>query len=155
VTQHDYRCSITGNISPAEAFERICRVSDWWTAGTQGISRNLGDEFAVNFGETFVTFKVTELVPGKKAVWLVTACNLHWINNKTEWQGTKVVWDLSSENGQTHVTMTHVGLVPGVECYNDCSIGWNFCVGESLLKLLTEGIGLPDKGGKRSQKGRV
>ncbi len=38
--------------------------------------------------------------------------------------------------------MTHVGLVPEAECYNDCKAGWDKHVGESLLKLLTEGKGI-------------
>jgi hypothetical protein len=80
----DYTSSITAKISANEAFDRIAHISDWWTAGVQGSSRNLGDQFTVRWGETFVTFKVTELVPGKRAVWLVTDCNLNFIADKTE-----------------------------------------------------------------------
>ena len=151
----DYTSSITAKISENEALDRIARISDWWTAGVQGNSRNLGDQFTVRWGETFVTFKVTELVPGKRAVWLVTDCNLHFIADKTEWKGTKVVWDLSPKNGETHVTLIHVGLVPGLECYKNCEAGWNFYFGESLLKLLTEGKGLADQQGKKTQKSQA
>jgi hypothetical protein len=42
--------------------------------------------------------------------------------------------------------MTHIGLVPGVECYEDCKKGWNFYVGESLFRWMTEGKGLPGSG---------
>jgi len=38
------------------------------------------------------------------------------------------------------------GFGSGVECYGNCKIGWDFCVGESLLKLLTENKGLPTSG---------
>jgi hypothetical protein len=41
--------------------------------------------------------------------------------------------------------MTHAGLVPGVECYGNCEKGWDFYVGESLLRLLTENTGLADQ----------
>jgi hypothetical protein len=40
--------------------------------------------------------------------------------------------------------------LPGIECYNDCSTGWNFYVGQSLLQLLTGGKGLPDQRSKTS-----
>jgi hypothetical protein len=60
------------------------------------------------------------------------------------------VGNLSSADGQTRVTMTHLGLLPGIECYNDCSTGWNFYVGQSLLQLLTGGKGLPDQRSKTS-----
>ena len=42
--------------------------------------------------------------------------------------------------------MTHVGLTPDKECYEDCNKGWSFYVGESLRKLITEGKGLPGTG---------
>ncbi len=145
MAQQDYSSSITANISAADALDRINGISDWWTAGVQGKSRNVGDEFTVRFRETFVKFRVAELIPGKKAVWLVTDCNLHWISNKTEWTGTKVAWNLSANDGETQVTMTHVGLVPGIECYSNCEAGWNFYIQESLFKLLSESEGLPDR----------
>jgi hypothetical protein len=85
------------------------------------------------------------VVPGKKVVWQVKDCNLHWINDKKEWKDTSVVWEASSNNGATRVKMTHAGLVPGVECYDNCKGGWDFFVGESLSKLLNENKGLPDQ----------
>ncbi len=38
-----------------------------------------------------------------------------------------------------------MGLVPEIECYNDCVKGWNFYVNESLFKLMTEGKGIPER----------
>ena len=55
------------------------------------------------------------------------------------------MWEVSTEKGATKISMAHVGLVPGIECYEDCKAGWDFYVGESLLKLLTENKGLPDR----------
>ena len=146
--EQDYHSVVTANVSAGEAFERITRISEWWTAGVQGNSQRVGDEFTVRFGETFVTFKVVEIIPNQRAVWLVTDCNLHWISNKAEWKNTKLVWDLSSQNGTTQVTMTHIGLIQGIECYSDCAAGWNFYIQHSLLKLLAEGRGLPDRRGR-------
>jgi len=148
----NYTSRITATISSNEAFDRITQISDWWTAGVQGRPQKLDDQFTVRWGETFVTFKVTEMVPGKRATWLVTDCNLPFLTDKTEWKGTKVVWELSSKEGGTEVTITHFGLVPGLECYKNCEAGWNFYFGESLLKLLTEGKGLADQQGKKRQQ---
>lgn len=148
----DYTSRITAKIGPNEAFDRITRISDWWTAGVQGRPQKLNEQFTVRWGETFVTFKVTEIVPGKNATWLVTDCNLPFLADKSEWKGTKVVWELSPKDGETNVTIAHIGLVPDLECYKNCEAGWNFYFGESLLKLLTEGTGLADQQGKKSQK---
>ena len=70
--------------------------------------------------------------------------NLDRLQDKKEWNGTTVVWDISSGDGRTtRLRMTHVGLVPGAWRFNECKRGWDFCVGKSLQKLLTEGTGLP------------
>ncbi len=125
---------------------RISRVSDWWTKGVAGRARKLGDSFTVRFGETFVDFKISKIVPDKKVVWQVTDCNLHWLKDKKEWKGTDVVWDVSREDKTTtNIRMTHSGLVPGIECYGNRKEGGDFFVGESLAKLLTENKGLPDQ----------
>jgi len=40
--------------------------------------------------------------------------------------------------------MTHIGLVPGIECYERCNEGWNHFIKESLFSLITEEKGLPE-----------
>ena len=144
MTEQDYSASVTANIPAQEATERINRVADWWTANFTGDSGEAGDAFTVRFGETFVDFAVVELVPAKRIVWRVTDCNLHFIEDKKEWRDTHVVFDISSDGPVTTVRMSHAGLVPEVECYEVCRKGWNFCITESLQKLLTENQGIPD-----------
>jgi activator of Hsp90 ATPase-like protein len=141
--QQDYHCSITADVTPEEAFDRVNDVSGWWAKNLEGSSKRLNDVFTVHFGKTFVTFTVTEFVPNKLVTWKVTDCYLHWINDKKEWNGTSVRFELSKEGEETRVTMTHIGLTPGAECYNDCEAGWNDHFGDSLLKLLTEQEGAP------------
>ncbi|MDE3057276.1 MAG: SRPBCC domain-containing protein [Bacteroidota bacterium] len=143
--QQDYQCAISANITAGEAFEKISQVAKWWSKSFKGKSQKPGDTFSVRFGETFVDFKIGEVIPDKKIVWEVTDCNLHWIENKTEWKNTKIVWEVLPENSKTNISMTHVGLVPGVECYNDCKIGWDGYIQKSLFDFLTENKGLPDK----------
>jgi hypothetical protein len=141
----DYQTSIIVNVTAKEAQGAINKVSEWWTKNFKGSSNKVDDKFTVRFGETFVDFKVDEIVPGKKMAWSVTDCYLHWLNDKKEWNDTKIEWEISGNGKSIKINMTHVGLVPEIECYNDCRKGWNFYVNESLLKLLTEGMGIPDK----------
>ncbi len=140
--QRDYHKTIMVKITPEEAFNNITNVAGWWTNSFKGSARKLNDVFDVTFGETKVTFKVIEAVPCKKLVWLVTDCNLHWLKNKTEWNGTKIVWEISEEKNATRINMMHLGLLPGIECYNDCEAGWDHYAGESLPKLITTGKGV-------------
>ena len=117
MTKQDYRLSISAPASASDAYSKIARVSEWWAKDFEGSARNLGDTFTVRFGaadnETFVDFKITEAVPGSKAVWHVTNCYLPWLQDKTEWNDTHVVFEVSASQSETTVTLTHEGLVPG------------------------------------------
>jgi len=141
--KQDYNYVMTVNVSVDKAIDAISRVPEWWAPDFEGSSQKPGDTFTVHFGDVSVDFKIVEFVPGNKVVWLVTDCNLSWLKDKKEWKDTQLVWEVSSLPDGTQIRMTHVGLVPGIECYDDCSNGWNFHVGESLFKLITEGIGIP------------
>jgi hypothetical protein len=112
----------------------------------EGPSEKLDDIFKVNFGgDAFVTQQLIEVVPNNKVVWLVTDCYLPWFKDKTEWTNTKISFDISTENNSTTMHFTHIGLVPGVECYDSCVKGWDQYVKGSLLKLITEGEGQPQR----------
>lgn len=143
--KNDFTCSISAKISTKEAFQKICNVSAWWGTNVEGHSEKMDDIFTIHFGETWVTFKIAETIPGKRIVWEVTNSCLPWLKDKTEWTNTQVVWEISQEGDNVKIDMTHAGLVPAVECYENCEKGWNFYVKDSLFKLLTEGKGSPDK----------
>ena len=139
----NYHRTIMVNASPAEVMKKISKVNGWWAKNFTGRAETLNDKFSVHFGETFVDFQISEFIPGEKVVWKVTDCNLHWIKARKEWKGTEVVFKISEEKNSTQVDFTHVGLVPGVECYNDCEAGWDGHVTLSLLKYINEGKGMP------------
>jgi hypothetical protein len=140
---NDLQVTVAAPVTAAEAFEAINDVRGWWLKKVHGPTNHLGDEFKADFGSTWVDFKITEFVPGKRVVWQVTDCYLDFINDKHEWNGTSVSFDITENNDSTTVTLTHHGLIPGAECYEQCNDGWNYHFGESMLKLLTEKEGLP------------
>lgn len=142
----DFKVTISVNAIPKEAIEAINNVAGWWATNVKGCSTNLNDVFTVRFGKTFSVIKVIEITPDEKTVWLITDCYLPLFENPKDWLNTKIVWELSSENHQTTVSMTHIGLIPGIGCYNDCKKGWTFYITESLKKLITDGKGLPGTG---------
>ena len=140
----NFHRTIKVNASAEEAMKKIGRVNGWWAKNFNGKAEKLNDKFSVHFGKTFVDFKISELVPNKKVVWKVTDCNLHWIKNKKEWNGTEVVFEISEKKKGTQIDFTHIGLVPGVECYEDCEVGWDGHITNSLVKFINEGIGMPE-----------
>jgi hypothetical protein len=140
----NFNRTITVNASSQDAMKKISQVNLWWAKNFTGSAEKLNDKFKVDFGSTFVDFQISELVPNKKVIWKVTDCNLDWINNKKEWNGTECVFDISEKDNATQIHFTHVGLVPGVECYNDCEAGWNGHITNSLVKFINEGKGMPE-----------
>ena len=144
--EKNYQTSIVVNNNASEVFEKISQVQEWWATNFEGSASKQGDVFTVHFGDTYVTFEITEAIPGKKVVWYVTDCYLPWLKDKKEWNGTEAVFEISETGNGTRVDMTHVGLTPEVECYAGCEKGWNHHIQDSLVALLTEGKGMPQNG---------
>lgn len=142
--QQDYNNTITVKAAPADAFAAIANVAAWWTKSFKGNALANGDTFTVQFGDTTVSFSITDAKPDLHITWLVTDCHLPWLKNKTEWTGTSINWHIEPHNGKTTISMTHVGLVPQIECYEGCRSGWNKYFAGSLAQLLNTGAGLPD-----------
>jgi hypothetical protein len=144
--QQNYSCSIIANITAKEAYQKITRVSEWWSENIEGDSKKLNYIFTIHFvfGDSF-EIKIIDTIPDKKIVWLVTDCNLTWVKDNREWKDTKICFEISAEKNSTKIIFTHVGLVPGIECYNGCVSGWNQYIKGSLYKLLNEGKGEPDR----------
>lgn len=140
----DYTVTIKTKGTAKDAFQKIAKVGNWWAKDFKGKALRTGDTFTVRFGETHVDFKITEAIPDKYIVWQVTGCYLHWLNNKTEWNDTRIVWEISEENKITQIKMTHIGLTPDVECYEDCKVGWTGHVTKSLVSLINENKGQPE-----------
>ena len=140
----NFHRTITVKASAEEAIREISHVNLWWAKNFKGKAEKQNDKFSVQFGNTFVNFQVSELVPNKKVTWKVTDCNLHWIEAKKEWKGTELVFEVFEKENVTHIDFTHIGLVPGIECYSDCEAGWNGHITNSLVKLINEGKGTPE-----------
>jgi len=143
--KQNYTATIKVNATSREVFDCINSVTDWWTENLEGLSQKLNDEFSVRFGDIhYSKQKLVEVMPNKKVVWLVTDSRLNWLTNKQEWTDTKISFEIISKGSYTQLIFTHIGLVPGLECFIDCSSGWNQFIKDSLFKLLTEGKGQPE-----------
>ena len=140
----DFTTAIIVPQTAKEAFDAVNNVYGWWTENMEGNSKQLNDEFTVTFGDVHVsTQKITEFIPGKKVVWLITKSRLNFIKDKQEWTNTKISFEISTENDKTKVHFTHIGLVPEIECFDACSNAWSQYIQGSLLSLITTGKGQP------------
>ena len=131
--------------SPAEVFAAINDVRAWWSGEIDGVTDQLGAEWTYRYKDMHrSTQRIVELIPGKKVEWLVVDSYLSFVKDKTEWDGTKIVFDIAAKGDETNVTFTHVGLAPDVECFEMCSDAWGSYIKGSLRNLITTGKGEPN-----------
>jgi hypothetical protein len=129
--------------SATEVFDAINNVRGWWQGEIEGNTNKLYEDFGYRMPKVhYSKQKIEELIPNKKVVWLVTDSQLNFTQNKTEWTGTKIIFDIAKINKKTQVRFTHAGLVPQFECYGGCSNGWEKLIQESLFSLITTGKGV-------------
>ncbi len=113
-----------------EVFELLLDVKKWWSGFYEetitGQSAKINDEFSflAGGGVHFTRQRLIELVPPNKIVWLVFESKLTFLNVPDEWFNTKIRFDIQSQDEKTSVDFTHEGLVPVIECYNECSMAW-------------------------------
>lgn len=136
----DFTTAIMVDQTPKEVFKAVIDPRKWWSGDFQGNTKELGDEFSYRYEDLhYSKQKVSELVPDQKAVWLVTESQLSFLEDKTEWTGTKIIFEISKKNNKTQLTFKHVGIHPDVECYGACSTAWGQLIQQSLYKLITTG----------------
>lgn len=141
----NFSTTIVVDRSPEEVFAAINNVRGWWSGEIEGDTDKLGAEFTYRYKDAHRTKqRVTEFVPGKRVVWRVVDSELTFVADKSEWNGTDIVFDISQKGGKTELRFTHVGLVPRFQCYGDCSGAWGTLINENLSKLITTGKPQPD-----------
>lgn len=142
--KQDFTTTFSVDQSPQEVFDAVNDVRGWWSEEIEGRTDRLGAEFEFHYRDFHrSTQKITEWVPGRKVVWHISNAQLNFVKNKTEWNGTEVVFEISRKGDKTEIRFTHVGLVPAFECYGDCSGAWGFYINDSLRSLITTGKGQP------------
>jgi hypothetical protein len=136
----DITYSLLVDQTPEQAFNAVNNVRGWWTGDIEGNTDKLNEEFSYRYKDFhYSKQKITELTPGKKVVWLVTDSSLNFLKNKSEWNGTKIIFDIHKKGDKTEVRFTHLGIEPGIECYDKCSNAWGSYINNSLRNLITQG----------------
>jgi len=142
----NYTAAFTVDQTPEEAFAAINNVRGWWTGEIVGSTDKLGAEFTYRYKDLhYSKQKITELIPGKKVVWRVVDASLNFIEDRSEWNGSEITFQISQQGTKTEVRFTHLGLVPEHECYNACSGAWGSYINGSLRSLIATGKGEPDQ----------
>lgn len=139
--KENFTYSFTSSKTPGEIFELLLDIEQWWSGlyeeTIKGKSHKLNDEFSFEAGNGihYSKQKLVELIPGKRIVWQVTDSKLNFLTDPGEWANTKICFDISGEGNKTMVTFTHDGLVPRIECYDQCSDAWTGYLDNLMKKL--------------------
>lgn len=140
MTATDYQREVTVQTSREAVFAALTTgIHEWWTEDFSGSGAKAGDEFTVRFGTTFMTMRISALLPGIRLSWdcIDALTDLPELGqDKTEWIGTSIHWQLMpDESDVTRLRIVHEGLTPEVKCFNVCQQGWDFFL-DSLRKVL-------------------
>ncbi|MCF3108686.1 SRPBCC domain-containing protein [Niabella sp. CC-SYL272] len=144
MNDRNFSVSIVTDQTPEMVFNAVNNVRGWWTENLDGATLQKNDVFEVRFGDVhYSRQQLTEVIPNKKVVWLVTDSRLNFLKDQSEWNDTQIRFEISEEEGRTRLDFTHEGLGPDVECYGACSNAWSDFVLNSLQNLITSGHGSP------------
>ncbi|MBA3649268.1 MAG: SRPBCC domain-containing protein [Chitinophagales bacterium] len=145
MNNQDFTTTILVDQKPKEVFNAINNVRQWWSEEIDGNTEKLNDEFTYHYKDVHsCKMKLIEVIPDEKVVWLVLDNYFSFTKDKSEWIGTKIIFEITQQDNKTKLHFTHEGLVPEYECYNACVNGWTQYIEHSLPDLITTGKGQPN-----------
>lgn len=133
------------NKNPSEVFQAIQNFRGWWSEEIEGNTDVLNETFFYHYKDVHLCkIKLIEKFLDKKLIYEIIDNQFSFTEDKTEWTGTKLIFEISTENHQTNVKFTHEGLTSEYECYNICNESWGNYIGKSLFNLIENGKGNPN-----------
>lgn len=141
----DFTATILVDQDRTTAFNAIKNFRAWWSEEIEGSTDQLNEVFFYHYKDIHLCkIKLIEIVPDKKLVYQVLDNQFNFIKDKTEWIGTKLIFEITDDGDKTRVQFTHEGLVPDYECYPICFDSWTGYIKKSLYHLITTGKGEPN-----------
>jgi hypothetical protein len=141
----NYTSTILVDKDAETTFNAIKNFRAWWSEEIEGKTDQLGESFFYHYKDVHLCKLIlTEEIPNKKLVYLVTDNEFNFTKDKTEWINTKLIFDLSDEGSKTKIIFIHEGLTPKYECYNVCNDAWTSYIQGSLKDYIETGKGKPN-----------
>ena len=141
----NFTTSINVDKDISQAFNYIRNFRAWWSEEIEGKTDQLNETFFYHYKNVHLCkIKLIEMVADKKLIYQVIENEFNFTKDKTEWNNTKLIFDLSTEGDKTKIVFTHEGLVPEYECYNVCYDAWTSYIQGSLKNFIETGKGKPN-----------
>ena len=107
MSDQSYTTTIVVDQTPDEAFAAINNVRAWWSQEIDGPTDAPGGVFTYHFEDVHrCTMQIVEFVPGEKVVWLCLENYFSFTEDKSEWTGTKISFEISRAGDKTQVRFT-------------------------------------------------
>lgn len=141
----DFTTSILVNKTPEVVYKAVNNVRGWWSEEIDGPTDQLNKEWFYHYKDIHLCkMKVVELISNKKVVWEVKENSFNFVNDKTEWVGNFLIFNIQQERDKTKLTFTQKGLTNSYECFNVCQEAWTNYINNSLYKFIETGNGEPN-----------
>lgn len=141
----DYTAIIVVDSNPSHVFKSIKDFRGWWSEEIEGNTALLNDTFFYHYKDVHLSkIKLIEEIPNQRLVYAILENQFSFTQDKTEWTGTQLIFEISTENNKTKITFTHKGLTPDDECFEICLESWNNYIKNSLYHFITTGKGNPN-----------
>ncbi len=136
----DFSITLLVDQPAKEVFDAINNPAAWWSGKIEGHSSKINDEFIYSYEAFHMSRqRVIEMIPSKKVVWLVVESQINYVEDKNEWTGTKMIFEITEHESNSQLRFTHQGLVPEVACFDSCSNSWSRLIREALFTLISTG----------------
>jgi uncharacterized protein YndB with AHSA1/START domain len=108
--------------TPGSIFDAITTLEGlrgWWMTRVEG--RPLDGEVRFELDGQHIIMHVDEASQRGTVKW---TCRVH--SALPEWKDTQIIWDLrATGSNRCELRLEHVGLVPTLQCYGRCEVGWD------------------------------
>lgn len=140
----DFTAVLQLSASPGEVvalFNSTAGVSRWW-GPTEG-DGSVGGTLVASFGGYGVNaVRVVECGPSRVVWEPVVVEGTTPTGHTPEWLGTTIEFDIVPAGAGTELRFRHAGLNRHLDCWQDCSTGWDYFLA-SIESLDRTGIGTP------------
>jgi len=145
MTTSDFTTTLVVDQTPNEVFNAINNIRGWWSEEIEGGTEKINDEFLYHYEDVHRSkMRLIEVIPGKKVVWLVLENYFKFTEDKKEWTGNKIIFDISEKDNKTEMRFTQEGLTTEYECFEVCRDAWTNYIQTSLRNLIVTGKGAPN-----------
>jgi uncharacterized protein YndB with AHSA1/START domain len=141
-SEDSYTADISIAASPSRVFSALTTlegIAGWWTSQISG-GGLAGDQLDLGFVglDEQITMAVESVVSERAVTW---RCDSH--SGHPEWVGTRITFQIDPVPPDgSRLSVTHLGLVPSLNCYEQCFAGWEHFM-RSIKGYAENDLGMP------------